>query len=129
MVVRFIRGHWVHRGAPSGSTCSSRVSAYYGVHPGHRRVRPRSLSPLGWSSGSSVFIGVLPWGIPVQPRSMGSLGFALGVVGSLGTLGCALEVVMFTVVAGFIELTPEGGRGSPRSFMCAMGVVWFVSGH
>ena len=33
-VVRFIRGSWVHWGAPWGSLGSSRVAALYRVHPG-----------------------------------------------------------------------------------------------
>ena len=44
---RFIRGRWVHCGAPWSSSDSSEVAAFIGVHPGVGRFHPGSLGSLG----------------------------------------------------------------------------------
>ena len=109
-VIRFIRGCWVHRGAPWGSLGLSRVAVLYRVHPGDRRDHPGSLGSLGLSSSTSGFIWVRPRGRRV----------------SLGSLGCALGVVGFTAVAGYIEVRPEDGRGHSGSLR-SLGAPWASS--
>ena len=103
-VVGLIRGRCVNWNSPWGSSGSSAVAWFIGVRLGGRRVHPGSLRyALGvvvfircrwvnwgasWgSSGSSGVVGfleVLPRGRPVR-------------TGSLGSLGCALEFVVFLI--------------------------------
>ena len=44
--VGFIRGRWIHWGAPWGSSGSSGVTGFTGMCPGVRRVHPGSLASL-----------------------------------------------------------------------------------
>ena len=39
-IVGFIRGRWVHRGAPWVSSSSSRVAGFIGVRPEGRSIHP-----------------------------------------------------------------------------------------
>ena len=132
-IVGFVRGRWVHWDTPQGSRVHPVSLDCKGCTLG---VRPLPLVSLGcalvfvrfvwvyWcaplvSSGSSVVAGF----IRVHPRCHWV---------SLGSLGCALRVVGFTAVAGFIEVRPEGGRGHPGSLCsleCALVVVRFVQGY
>ena len=118
-VVGFVRGRWVHLGAPWGTSCSSGVA---GMCSWGHRIRLWSIGSLGcalvvvgfvldrwvhmgtpWESSGSVgvagFIGFRPRCRRVRLGSLGSLwsdlrGRQLRSV-SLGSLGCALGVVGF----------------------------------
>ena len=70
-VVRYIRCHWVHRGAPWESFGSSGVAGFTGVRPVCRRFHPGSLGSLGCAQGIVGFIwvvffpGVRPLGVGI----------------------------------------------------------------
>ena len=148
---------------------SSEVAGYIGLRPWSRLVRSESLGSLGcalgvirgrwvhwsvpfWSSGSYRFaevIGVRPVGGRVYPGSLWFIVVHPGVhPGSLGLLGCALEVVGFirgrrvhwdalwwtsgsSRVSGFIGVHPgdcQVHAGSLDSLGCALGVVAYIRG-
>ena len=82
-----IRGSWVRRGAPWGSSGSSNDAGCIGVLSGVRGVRwgrwvhwdaPRGSSG---SAGVSGLIRVRSGGCQIHPSLLGSLGYAPGVVG------------------------------------------------
>ena len=127
----FIRGCWVHLGAPFGSLGSSGDVSFTRVRPGCRWVRLGSLSSLGCTLG---VVGIvcsrwIRWGRWVHsfarwwslfhPRSLGSLVCTLGVVGFIRGhwvhWGAPWGLLCSSGVVGFTGVCP-GGR-------------WFILGR
>ena len=115
-IVRFIRGRWVHRGAPWWSSGSSGVAEFIGVDgfigvlSWVRQVPPGSCTgfirvrPVG-RRFLPALIGVRPGGRWVHPVSLNSLGFHSG---SLSSLGYAVGSCGSAGVAELIWVCPNG---------------------
>ena len=93
MVVGFVRGHWVHWGAPLWSSGSFVVDNLIEVHRGGHQVYPGSLDSLGCALGVVGFIrgcGVhcdAPWGLSVHPVCLAHWASPWGASGSFGVAG------------------------------------------
>ena len=137
-VLRFIRFHWVHAGAPSWSPGSFGVVGSTRTRPGGRRDHSRSFGSL-WCV---LVVFVLCW-VPARTPCMSS-----GSIGYLGSRGCAHGFIGFILVrwvhsdaswvwscsfmvVGFTRVRLGDCRLyllSLGSLRCSLGVVWFIRG-